>query len=240
MLKSDFYKNENRTVVTEYLEPEIITKGPEIPDEEEEVIDISQIERVVDDQDISFSDEEINNLFGPHNFPVDNESKGIHGILIEQMKRYGIGEFCLLVAEQNTVKQSFKNQFPDTLFRTCGLYGGDHDYEWDFNRAAETASGNIIVTKFNSILCQATFEHILNPFGTLQELSKLLYKDGHIFLHMAGMKFKQHKFPEDYFRVFNSWFIDACGYMSLECKSLFVVDVPNMGDYIFVVYKRTG
>jgi len=170
-------------------------------------------------------------------FPVDNHSHGYHGLLKQWWDAYGLGEYCLLISETCKVKNNFLNLYPNTKVIATDFYVdlnpelGETDIVWNlYNSIPKKLS----VKKFDSIICQATFEHIIDPVGVLRKLASLLTDGGYLYLHTHTPLYPYHACPRDYLRYFPDWFHD----ISLVIPSIKVIEVYCVEGHAFSVYQK--
>lgn len=166
-------------------------------------------------------------------FKVSNFSNGYHGILQQWWEHYNTGHSCLLVSENNKVKHEFQLHYPDWKFATLDYYdnkGEPIDIEADL---CSDFTANINV-KYDLIICQATLEHLYNPFTAMQNMLKLLAKDGVVVLHTHLPSYYYHPYPRDYFRFHTDWFEDVTKFIP-DCELL---ELYTVGGHVFAAYKQ--
>lgn len=128
-------------------------------------------------------------------------------IAINLIKNKNAFKNVLLDGDDKNVKtplQKIKN-LKDSKITTAGI-NGNFDIEWDFENDAPNKLKN---EKFDLIVSQSNFEHLLNPYKHFQELSKLLNKNGKFILstHLPGYPY--HRWPIDTVRFLPDWFEEA-------------------------------
>ncbi len=109
---------------------------------------------------------------------------------------------------------------------TAGL--ADTDFHWDFEKNAPE-----VETKFDLLVSQAILEHLLNPYKHVEDLSKLLQKNGHLILHTVLPGFQYHRHPIDSLRFFPDWFEEVGQRMNME-----VIKKRIVGTHIFYMYRQ--
>ncbi len=92
----------------------------------------------------------------------------------------------------------------------------------------------VLAMQFNSVICQATLEHLLDPVGVLKKLAMLLVNGGHIYLHTHTPLFPYHGWPKDYLRFFPEWFRDV----SLLIPDIEAVEVYCLAGHAFAAYRK--
>jgi SAM-dependent methyltransferase len=172
-------------------------------------------------------------LEGPH-LLVSNVSGFYHRILQEYWERFGLGLNCLLVSETTKVAAEFRQRYPNTTFTATDYYvelqPEPHcDVVWDLC-AAQTHPA---LGQYDSIVCQATLEHVLDPIQALRNLAALLNPGGHILVQTHTPAFHYHAYPRDYLRYFPDWFADAGSIVGLDLVELLCVD-----GHAFAVYGQ--
>lgn len=141
-----------------------------------------------------------------------NTSNGYHGILIQWWEHFGLGENCLLLSETTKVRELFQSKYPDTSFICTDYYtelikDASTDIIWNLY---DNAPNSLPTAFFNSIICQATFEHLLDPVGVLKKLVSIANNGANIYLHTHLPLYPHHSWPSDYLRFYPEWFKDVC------------------------------
>ena len=166
-------------------------------------------------------------------FVVSNFSNGYHGILQQWWEYYNKGKLCLLITENNKVKSEFKLCYPDMEFYTLDYYdnkGEPIDIEADIcSNISEK-----LKTKFDLIVCQATLEHLYNPFKAMENMMSLLNKEGVVVLHTHLPTYYYHPYPRDYIRFHPDWFEDIPLFIP-TCEMLELYTVNN---HVFAAYRK--
>ena len=176
----------------------------------------------------------MNNKWVGDQFSVPNLSKGYHGIL-KQWWDKDIENFknCLLISENNNVKDRFKTVYPSTEFKTLDFYPEmNHDVDLKYNLCDSWDTSTM--EKFDCIISQATFEHLYDPVTSLKNLAGLLNEGGKLYIHTHVPGFEYHQYPRDYFRFYPDWFVDAETFVgNIKIEEMCVVDF-----HIFVSYVK--
>jgi hypothetical protein len=88
--------------------------------------------------------------------------------------------------------------------------------------------------RFQSVICQATLEHIKDPVQVMRNLSTALEPGGHLYVQTHTPAFHYHGYPRDYLRYFPDWFEDIGPSIgTLELSELLCLD-----GHAFAVYRR--
>ncbi len=166
---------------------------------------------------------------------VPNTSNGYHGILMQWWEKYSLGQRCLLVSETKKVKKIFTEKYNSTEFVATDFYvdlleNASTDVLWNLY---EEIPNELEAIKFDSIVCQATFEHLMDPIGILKKLTKLLNNGGYIYLHTHTPYYPKHNWPSDYLRYLPEWFKD----IPLLIKELQLNELYSEKGHIFALYK---
>jgi hypothetical protein len=179
-------------------------------------------------------DFEFNKGFGGW-LEVPNTSGGYHGILVQWWEKYDLGQNCLLISETKNVKKVFAEKYPGTEFIATDYYvellnDASTDVLWNLY---EVIPEELERTRFDSIICQATFEHLMDPIDILKKFTKLSKGTSHIFLHTHTPYYPKHNWPSDYLRYFPEWFKDV----PVLIKELNLVELYSEKGHIFALYK---
>lgn len=159
---------------------------------------------------------------------MPNLSGGYHGILKQWWEYFRLGSRVLLVSETIPVREQFARRYPQSEF-VCtdyfvGLYQESQrsvDVSWNLYEPPPQA---LRPGSFDSVICQATLEHIHDPVAVLARLATLLAEGGVVYLHTHTPGFVYHPFPRDYLRFHPDWFEDVpMSIPSLELLELFCV-----------------
>lgn len=173
-------------------------------------------------------------LSGGH-IRVPNVSGFYHGILREYFDQYGLGARCLLVSETKAVAEVFGRLFPGTDFVSTDYYldlqpDPKCHVVWDLcsERPPESLVG------FQSIICQATLEHVLDPVQVLRNFSSILSEGGYLFVQTHTPAYVYHPYPRDYLRYQPDWFED----IEKLVRTLKLVELLCVDGHAFAVYRR--
>ena len=161
--------------------------------------------------------------FTINNLP--NESRLCHGEIIKWSSDIS-PKRVLLAGDNISAAARLKNIINAGEVLTAGL--SNADYIWNFEQDVPA-----IPCKFDLIVSQAIFEHLMNPYKHLQDLSKLLQIKGHIIIHTVMPGFQYHRYPIDSFRFFPDWF-EECA----KRFDLIVIKRRIKGTHIFYMYQK--
>lgn len=166
-------------------------------------------------------------------FKVSNLSNGYHGILLQWCEYYNKGKSCLLISENNKVKSEFKQCYPDIQFYTLDYYvnkGESVDIEADLcSNISERFK-----SKVDLIICQATLEHLYNPFRAMENMISLLNNEGVVLLHTHLPPYYYHPYPRDYMRFHPDWFED----IPLFIPGCEMLELYTVNGHIFAAFKK--
>jgi SAM-dependent methyltransferase len=117
-------------------------------------------------------------------FPVSNLSEGYHGILTQWFNnRANNSKNCLLISENETVRDQFQKTYPNIKFKTLEFYEEmNENFDLRYNLCEPWQDVNHI-EKFDIILCQATFEHLYDPCTAMRNLISVLNQSGTLLIH---------------------------------------------------------
>ena len=166
---------------------------------------------------------------------VPNTSGGYHGILVQWWEKYSLGKWTLLISETKNAKKIFEEKYPTTVFTATDYYvdlleDASTDVLWNLYEEIPKVLQH---EKFNSIICQATFEHLMDPIGILKKLTSLVGSNGYIYLHTHTPYYPKHNWPSDYLRYFPEWFKD----LPILIKELDLLELYSEKGHIFALYK---
>ncbi|MDX9988229.1 methyltransferase domain-containing protein [Thiothrix unzii] len=167
-------------------------------------------------------------------FKVDNFSNGYHGILQQWWEFYGKNhDDVLLISENNKVKSIFASHYPNKSFQTLDYYDNlGEEVDLKYNLCDPNLSNH--EKKFGVIICQATLEHVYDPWSALKNMLELLTSNGVLIIHTHVPGYYYHPYPRDYLRYHPDWFIDAEKFIpNITLKELFVKN-----HHIFSVYQK--
>lgn len=141
-------------------------------------------------------------------FPVPNISSGYHGIIKQWWDFYNGNKFSdvLFVSEGNDVKGAFKETYPNWQLKTTDKY---FELQSEPDIVANLCEPKSLPeNSFDLILCQATFEHIYDPWTAIKNLLGSLKTNGTLIIHSHPPAFGYHSIPRDYFRFMKDWWYD--------------------------------
>jgi hypothetical protein len=170
-------------------------------------------------------------------FPSDNHSHGYHGLLKQWWEFHGLGDNTLLISESTNVRNQFEAQYSGVKFLAtdyfldAGDVGVETDIIWNMY---ENAPDEMLNQKIDAIICQATYEHLLDPMGVLERLAGLLTNGGMLYIHTHTPLYPYHACPRDYLRFHPDWFFDATQIVT----SLYLQELHAESGHIFACYKK--
>ena len=168
-------------------------------------------------------------------FIVPNSSNGYHGLLKSWWDYYCIEkEKWLLVTENIKVKKVFEKHYPHNTFYTVDLYD-DFNNVTDFQLDICNEKHFMKLPKVDVVVCQATLEHIYDPFQAVKNMNDTLNNGGYLIMHTHTPGYRYHKYPKDYFRFYPDWFEDL-EYLLPELKLKELVSTTN--NHIFSLYQK--
>jgi len=183
----------------------------------------------------TFNFELINGGYG--NFiPVSNHSKGYHGILEQFIEKYKIKGNALLISESKKVASEMSNHFKALKFKSTDYYLDLKDnYETDFLwNLYDKIPDELKKEKFDIIISQATFEHIMDPISIIKKFKNIITDDGYIYVHTHTQYFPYHPWPKDYLRFQIDWFLD----LEKIVPNIKLIELISTGSHIFSLYKK--
>lgn len=146
-------------------------------------------------------------------YDAENHSKGYHGILRQWWEHYNHGTSCLLISENNNVKARFQLEYPGWSFVTLDKF--DNLGEPTDKREDLCGTINLSLSgAFDLIICQATLEHVYDPFTAIKNMMAMLRPGGVVLIHTHTPSFRYHACPRDYFRFQIDWFHDIPQFVS--------------------------
>jgi hypothetical protein len=168
---------------------------------------------------------------------VSNLSGGYHGLLRQWWEHYGLGKRVLLISETSAVRKEFEALYRNTefvatdYFTEIAAHQSQPDVVWNLYDAPPA---KLKEARFNSIICQATMEHVHDPVGVLRRLVALLEPVGFVYIHTHTPGFQYHSFPRDYLRFYPDWFED----IPLTVAGVEVVEIYCADGYAFCVLRK--
>ena len=171
-------------------------------------------------------------------FRCPNHSGGYHGLLRQWWDFHGLGGNILLVSESIETRLVFEAAYPTLHFKCCDYFldAGSGGIKTDFiwNMYEEPSNAILNHGKFNSIICQATFEHLMDPVAVLKKLADLLSKDGYLYMHTHTPLYPYHACPRDYIRFNHDWFVDVPQIVT----TLDLEEMHAEAGHIFACYRK--
>jgi len=169
-------------------------------------------------------------------FPVPNISRFYHGILRDWWGIYGLGKDCLLMSESIETRKAFSLAFPQTKFTATDYYVdmqscAQTDVIWDMCLPSVPES---LGRGFDSVVCQATMEHVWNPEAAMKNLFSVLRPSGKLYLHTHTPCFPYHDCPRDYLRFWPDWFADVGRHFS----DVRLLELLCVSGHAFAVYEK--
>lgn len=163
------------------------------------------------------------NGFSVYNLP--SESGFYWGELIKWSAE--INPKCVLFAGENkSTANILKDKINAGKVLTAGL--SDVDYLWNFEEDFP-----VIETNVDLVVSQAIFEHLLDPYKHLHDLTKLVSRKGYIIIHTVMPGYSYHRYPIDTFRFFPDWFEEVANRFELEIIKKRINDT-----HIFYMYQK--
>lgn len=133
--------------------------------------------------------------------------------------------------KKNLIKDSFSKMYPGDTFFTTEYFCNSHEVDYHLNLCDRTAIEKL--PKFNMVVCQATFEHLYDPYSAMLNLTSCLTTNGILTIHTHVPGFFYHPHPRDYIRFYPDWFIDAAKFFNVELLELCYDEVN-----IFSAYRK--
>ena len=173
---------------------------------------------------------------------VPNSSKGYHGLLKEWFDHFGLKGKGLLIGERTqAVKEVFQEAFPEAEILTADFSDkigvnnlGDEspDIDWNICKPFQSKK-KYNKKKYNWIVCQAVLEHVVDPYGAVRNMLKILGKGGRLFIHTHSPEFQEHRFPIDCYRFLRDIWFEYAKEFDVKIDDLLWLDRHS-----FVVYKQ--
>ena len=150
--------------------------------------------------------------------PVPNVVGYYNHALRQYWDQFGFGKRCLLVAESIAVKRQMGKYYPNVLFTTCDLFpdlmGAEPDCKpdviWDICRQAPPT---LTLSAFDSVVCQALLEHVIDPTRAILNMTRLLSLGGRFYFQTHTPSFTKHQVPRDYVRFHHDYFEDLPSFL---------------------------
>lgn len=181
--------------------------------------------------------EQAMHMLNAHAFLVPNLSGFYHGTLRRWWEQYGLGNSCLLVSETRAVGDVFAGEYPKTKFVSTDFYvdlqpSPQCDVVWDL---CSQSVPERLIQKFDSVICQATLEHVIDPVQVMRNLSHTLKSGGLMYIQTHTPGYHYHAYPEDHVRYFPDWFKRIAEHL----KTLELVELLCANSHAFAVYRKT-
>ncbi len=179
-----------------------------------------------------------------HKIALPNLSGELRPILREYMDYYGLGNTCLLVSENSSVRDVLKDYYSGVTFSVSDYYTElmhdksqcDVDYVWDVCCGLPDNMKNV---SFQSILSQSLLEHTIAPTVAISNLLGLLEKEGHLYLSTHTPSFHYHAYPRDYVRFHHDYFYDLPNYIYKAFGyKVELIELYSSFGVVCVCYKR--
>lgn len=170
-----------------------------------------------------------------YNFSYRRDAGDCGGLLAEIVKSVEKldkkPKSILLDGDTKLVSKQFQKRFDflNSEILTVGI-GDKFDYDWNFeNNVPE----GLVNKKFDLIISQAMFEHLIDPYKHLKDLITLLNNDGYLIIHTEMPGYNYHRYPVDTVRFFPDWFEEAAERFSLKIVMKFRRDF-----HVVYVFKK--
>lgn len=164
---------------------------------------------------------------------MPNQSKGYHGILKQWWDHYKPANAgWLLISELNRVKPYFQSIYPTDSFKTLELFTDDANVDYHISLCDRSLPNK--VSKVDVVVCQATLEHVHDPFTSMYNMAQVLNSGGIMTVHTHVQPFMYHPHPRDYIRFFPDWFIDMQNWI----PEIQLVELVDHNGHIFAAYKK--
>ena len=158
-------------------------------------------------------------------YNLSNESGFYYGELVKWSRDLN-PKCALLVGESKNIASVLKDRISAVEVLTTGL--SNVDFIWNFEEDPP-----IIEKEIDLIISQAIFEHLLNPYKHLQDLTNLIIDKGHIIIHTEMPGFHYHRYPIDSVRFFPDWFEETAKRFELK-----IVQKRMKNTHIFYMYQK--
>jgi hypothetical protein len=156
-----------------------------------------------------------------------NESGYYHGELIKWSA--DLAPKCTLFVGEDTKTAFYLNEKINAKeVITAGL--SEVDYVWNFEQEPPD-----IDKKIDLIISRAIFEHLLNPYKHLHDLTRLVQSQGNIIIHTVMPGFRYHRYPIDTIRFYPDWFEEMADRLNLT-----IVNKRISENHIFYMYQKNG
>lgn len=121
-------------------------------------------------------------------------------------------------------------------FKHCKVIGVDNcvgDSSWDYSSLDVVGDLHSLPFKdnsFDAVICVVVFEHLKNPFKAMKELSRVLKKEGKIFIVFPFM-WEIHQRPYDFFRYSEYGFKELAKEANLN-----IIEIKQLGCFFRVLH----
>ena len=157
-----------------------------------------------------------------------------HGILRDWWEKHGLGDRSLLISETHAVANIFTDKYPATKFVTTDYFvdlqpNPTCDVVWDLCSTDVPDD----VRGVNSVICQATLEHIIDPVQAVRNLTTALEPEGMLYVqtHTPGVSLS--RLAQGLPAAFPEWFRDIAGGCRVGVVQLLCVD-----GHAFAAYRK--
>ncbi len=175
---------------------------------------------------------------------VPNLVGAYHQALRQFWEWYGLGNRSLLVSESNKVKEVMSGEYPGVIFTTSDLFpelmsdspSDLPDHIWDV--CLDPPPG-LASMSFDSIVCHALLEHVIDPTSAILHMLSLLNSGGLLYLMTHTPAYHKHSYPRDYVRFHHDYFEDLPAYLEKR-NGLFVelLEMYSRGGVVCVCYRK--
>lgn len=182
---------------------------------------------------------------GKLRIPLPNLAGGYHPVLRQFWDAHSLGSSSLLVSESKPVKVEMSRRYPGTAFTTSDLFtelmtssaseGPDHI--WD---VCLPAPKDLRKVHFESIICHALLEHVIDPTAALRNMTELLHEGGHMYLMTHTPSYHKHSYPRDYVRFHHDYFEDLPGFLAKGYHvGIKLIEMYSHKGIVCVCYRKT-
>ncbi len=158
---------------------------------------------------------------------LPNESGFYHGEIIKWAMDEDPHD-VLFAGETRAAARLVGQKLGVSIAMSIGL--GDADYRWDFN---DDLPWQIEGDSYDLIISQAILEHIVNPYGFVENLVALLSDGGCMILHTVQPGFPYHKAPIDCLCFFPDWFVDVAQRLGLK-----IIRAVEKEVHLFFMFRK--
>ncbi len=166
-----------------------------------------------------------------------------HPVIRQFWEKNGLGLNCLLVSESIMVKRVMKQYYPETEFVSCDLFpelrGAEKEQQpdiiWDVCTAPLEALKQYA---FDSVICQALLEHLIDPTCAIKNMLSLMKSSGHLYLLTHTPSKHKHSFPRDYLRFHHDYFEDLGDYLSSQGQGAELIEFYSKEGIVCACYIK--